>query len=187
MANKYFVWKDANCNGVNPEWIEMDGRTFYAFTKEPANKDRRFVRLGNEICEEADIIYIEATIQQYVEWHKEECVKYRNQKDRKDHPYRLVSFQETAGEMNELTFDEVIADDNINVEEEVVSKLHCEYVRKIVMDLPLEERHIIEVMYYGPELISERAAAIIFGIPRKTLNNRKIKIFEKIKKSLAQN
>jgi hypothetical protein len=64
MANKYFVWKDANCNGVNPEWIEMDGRTFYAFTKDPANKDRRFVRLGNEVCEEADIIYLEATYEQ---------------------------------------------------------------------------------------------------------------------------
>ena len=187
MANKYFVWKDANCNGVNQEWIEMDGRTFYEFTKHPSNKNRYFVRLGNEVCEDADIIFIEANKNKYDEWNREESARYRREKDRIEHPYKIVSLDDKASELHELTFNEVVPDESVNVEQEVISKLHYESVRKIVMDLPLEERHIIEVMYYGPELISERAAAIIFGIPRKTLNNRKIKIFEKIKKSLAQN
>ena len=187
MANKYFVWKDVNCNGVNPEWIEMDGRTFYEFTKDHANKNRRFVRLGNEVCEEADIIYLEATYEQFLKWHKEDVRNYRIRKDEKENPYKKVSFDDKAGELHDLTFNEVVPDDSVNVEQEVVSKLHYEYVRKIVMDLPLEERHIIEVMYYGPKQLSARSAATIFGIPQKTLNNKKIKIFEKIKKSLAQN
>lgn len=94
MANKYFVWKDANCKVVNPEWVEMDGRTFYAFTLDPANKDRRFVRLGNEVCEEADVIYIEATYEQYLKWHREEFKSYKNRKDEKEIPYRKISFDD---------------------------------------------------------------------------------------------
>ena len=187
MANKYFVWKDANCNGVNPEWIEMDGRTFYAFTKDPANKDRRFVRLGNEVCEEADVIFLEATYEQYLDWIKEYSRNYRNRQDEIENPYKKVSLDDKASERHALTFNEVIADDNVNVEKEVVDKLHCEYVRKIVMDLPLEERHIIEVMFYGPKQLSERETAAILGVPRTTLYDKKIKIFKKIKKSFGQN
>ena len=187
MANKYFVWKDANCKGVNPEWIEMDGRTFYAFTKDPANKDRRFVRLGNEVCEEADVIFLEATYEQYLDWIKEYSRNYRNRQDEIENPYKKVSLDDKASERHELTFNEVIADDSVNVEKEVVDKLHCEYVRKIVVDLPLEERHIIELMFYGNKTLSEREVARLLGITQTTLNYRKSKIFEKIKKSFVQN
>ena len=187
MANKYFVWKDVNCNGVNPEWIEMDGRTFYAFTLDPANKDRRFVRLGNEVCEEAEVIYIEATYEQFLDWHKEDVRNYRTRKDEMENPFKKVSLDDKASELHELTFNEVIPDESVNVEQKVVDKLHYEHVRKIVMELPLEERYIIEVMFYGPELLSERKAAVIFGIPFQTLHSKKLKIFEKIKKSFSQN
>ena len=183
MANKYFVWKDANCNGVNPEWIEMDGRTFYEFTKHPDNQNRYFVRLGNEVCEEADIIFIEANKNKYDEWNREESARYRKDKVKMEHPYKIVSLDDKASELHELTFNEVIADDSVNVEQEVVSKIYCEYVRKIVMDLPLEERHIIEIMFYGPETLSERATANILGINYVALHYKKMKIFEKIKKS----
>ena len=187
MANKYFVWKDVNCNGVNPEWIEMDGRSFYAFTKDPANKDRRFVRLGNEVCEEADIIYLEATYEQFLKWHKEDVRNYRIRKDEIENPYKKVSLDDKASELHELTFNEIVPDNSVNIEQEVVDKLHCEYVRKIVMDLPLEERHIIEVMYFGPEQLSVREAAVIFGVPFQTLHSKKTQIFKKIKKSFRQN
>lgn len=50
MANKYFVWKDPNCNGEDIEWIEMDNIQFSAFIVLPENKFRRFIRLGNQIC-----------------------------------------------------------------------------------------------------------------------------------------
>lgn len=187
MANKYFVWKDANCNGVNPEWIEMDGRTFYKFTKDPINRERRVIRLGNEVCKEADVIFIEATYEQYLDWDREHVKSYRTRQDEIENPYKKVSLDDKASELHELTFNEVIADDSVNVEQEIVDKLHCEYVRKVVRDLPLEERHIIEVMYFGPEQLSERSAASFLCIPQKTLNNKKTKIFEKIKKILAQN
>ena len=65
MARKYFVWKDPACGGVNKVWVELSGREFYATMKLPENKRRHFIRMGNDICPEADIIYIEATKQEY--------------------------------------------------------------------------------------------------------------------------
>lgn len=187
MANKYFVWKDANCNGVNPKWIEMDGRTFYEFTKHPDNRNRYFVRLGNEVCEEADVIFIETNKNKYDEWNREESARYRREKDRIEHPYKIVSLDDKASELHELTFNEVVPDESVNVEQEVISKLHYEYVRKIVTSLPLEERHIIELMFYGSKTLSEYEMAEILCVSRTTFHYQKEKILKKIKKSFDQN
>ena len=143
--------------------------------------------MGNEVCEEADVIYIEATYEQYLKWHREEFKSYKNRKDEKEIPYRKISFDDKASELHDLTFNEVIPDESVNVEQEVVNKLRYEHVRKIVMELPLEERHIIELMFYGNRILSEREAARLLGITQTTLNYRKLKIFEKIKKSFVQN
>lgn len=56
MANKYFIWKDRNCNGHNPEWVEMKGKEFFDFLNSADGKGRRFILLGNNVCAEADVI-----------------------------------------------------------------------------------------------------------------------------------
>jgi hypothetical protein len=44
MANMFFVWKDPNCNGVNPEWIQMTGKQFHEFITRPENQKRKFIK-----------------------------------------------------------------------------------------------------------------------------------------------
>ncbi len=44
MANMFFVWKDPNCNGVNPEWIQMTGKQFHEFIIRPENQKRKFIK-----------------------------------------------------------------------------------------------------------------------------------------------
>ena len=73
MAKKYFIWKDPACNGMDIEWVELNGRAFYDLLKKPENGERRFIRLGNDICPNADVIYIEATESQYQDWYTEYC------------------------------------------------------------------------------------------------------------------
>ena len=49
MKKRFFAWKDANCDGKNPKWIEMSGKEFYAFKQLPGNYDRKFVALSDAI------------------------------------------------------------------------------------------------------------------------------------------
>ena len=73
MSKKYFRWKNADCNGQNIEWEEMTGSDFFRFFNSDKRKGRYFIILNNDICKEADIIFIEATKEQYNDWYKEFC------------------------------------------------------------------------------------------------------------------
>ena len=44
MTKKYFIWKDSECNGMNPEWIELTGEEFYKFINTPQNSGRKFIK-----------------------------------------------------------------------------------------------------------------------------------------------
>lgn len=61
MTLKIFVWADANCNGENIEWVELDVKGFLDFISNPQNKGRRIIKLCDPYFNEADTIYIEAT------------------------------------------------------------------------------------------------------------------------------
>ena len=68
MYKRYFRWKDANCNGIAPEWIEMTGKEFFLFTKSPESKGRYFIEMNEAGMEP---IVIEATVDKYIEWRKQ--------------------------------------------------------------------------------------------------------------------
>ena len=71
MSKKYFRWKNADCNGKNIEWEEMTGADFFQFFNSDKRNGRHFIILDNDICKEADVIFIEATKEQYDDWQKE--------------------------------------------------------------------------------------------------------------------
>lgn len=33
MANKYFIWKNPECNGNDHEWVEITGSQFFSLEK----------------------------------------------------------------------------------------------------------------------------------------------------------
>ena len=72
MVKKFFVWKDPSCNGKDIEWLELTGKEFFSMLKQPENRNRKFIRFGNEICADADIIVLEATQQEYIAWRQEQ-------------------------------------------------------------------------------------------------------------------
>lgn len=41
MTNKYFIWNDAECKGVNTVWVELSGADFYKFINNPQNSKRK--------------------------------------------------------------------------------------------------------------------------------------------------
>ena len=38
MSNRYFIWKEANCQEINSKWVEISGREFYSLLKESPKK-----------------------------------------------------------------------------------------------------------------------------------------------------
>jgi hypothetical protein len=64
MKKRYFIRKTDSTEKERPEWIELNGAEFYAFTADPANKDR-FIILGGEGCEETETLYLEVDEKEY--------------------------------------------------------------------------------------------------------------------------
>ena len=65
MANIYLRWKNPDCNGKAIEWEEMSGKAFFAFLNSNSSEGRYFIKLNNDICFDANVVFIEATKAQY--------------------------------------------------------------------------------------------------------------------------
>ena len=73
-------------------------------------------------------------------------------------------------------------------EEYIMGKLQVGELHEVIKCLTDRERETLDIILFSYlHNKSERETATYFGIPQKTLNNRKRKIFKKIEKKLAQN
>lgn len=82
-----------------------------------------------------------------------------------------------------MTYEEVIADeDSLAFMEEISRKDDIQTLRKALASLCVDEYEIIYRLYLCENTISEREYATELGLPQKTLNNRKLAIFKKIRK-----
>jgi len=187
MSKQYFVWKDPNCNGINPEWLELGAMEFYHFVNRPENKGRHFVTLGDDGEEEAGILVLEATLDVYKDWHKKSKAAARRASSNAAYKRVVVSLYDYIPESENLTYEDVIPSDDESVEDLALKELDFQMLRDVLKTLSDEEMEIINALYlYNHEELSERAIAKKLGLPQKSLNNIKRRIFKKIKKSLAQ-
>lgn len=186
MSKKYYIWKDRNCNGVNPEWIELSGSKFYQFIKSPENKTRRFEVLDNRVCDDADILAFEVTEERYREFSK--VHRHERYLDDCSQGYFCVSMQDSISEDEDLTLEEVIADENVDVEETVIDIVTSKQVKEIVNMLSGQAKFIAELLLLSYETgKSEREICREFSIPQTSFRNYKKRIFKIIEKKLAQN
>ena len=91
-------------------------------------------------------------------------------------------------EDEELSLHEVVADERVNVADEVSNQLDLEILREALKTLPPEEMQIINAYYFqdGGEN-SERKLASAMSIARSTLYDRRTKILKKLKNFSGQN
>lgn len=177
MAKKYYAWKNANCNGHNPEWIEMSGIEFLHFKRRPENKKRLFIELHSFDSEE-DTVVIEATKERYNEWNKENMRYLRNEREKEKWNISVLSFDcEKDGGCT--LYDEVSSEDD--VETDVIRKDDYSRLHKALNELTDEERQIMNALYFADKRITERCLANKLGISFQLLNYKKKKILEKLK------
>ena len=188
MKSIFLVWKDKNCNGENPEWIYMKANEFFEFKKQPENADRRFVQVGDKKSSLDDtVIFIEANEELYKKSNAEQSRKSRISKTKKEHPLTFISLDALRGSDEDIDNHERYSYSEGD-EEYIMGKLQVGELHEAIKDLTDSERKTLDIILFSYlHHKSERETAMYFGIPQKTLNNRKIKIFKKIEKKLAQN
>jgi len=187
---RYFVWKDANCNGKNVEWKEITGTEFYALKR--AEPHRRFILWKNEDDPMDDGMLYEATEENYKEWDRERKRKEREDKYVEEH-FTVFSIDDPVGTDDEegLTWADIIPDtrdedEELERQEEerrsvLVSKMLAE-----IEKLPEDDKNLIFAMFLNPEKnMSEKEYAESLGISQQNVNKRKLKIFKKIRAAMG--
>jgi len=87
----------------------------------------------------------------------------------------------------EMTGEESIPDlDSVSIDDSVVSSMLLEQLRKHLDSLSDSERELIDALFFSNDGdgMSEREYAVMSGIPRKTISDRKNRILAKLKKLL---
>ena len=186
MANKYYIWKDPDCKGTNPNWIEISGTQFYALGKDKTQK-RYFKRIDDGVEDGADVLIMETTYEEYKDWHKKQESKRRKKKSQEKYKPQFISLDELTPD-SEFTYSEVIPDTSVNVEDEVLTNIENAMLREIIASWSDEEKQIFKIVKQAIEKnISERQICRKMGIDREEFRYKREKIFKKIRKSFPQN
>lgn len=196
MAFYYFAWK----NGIKAdnrdlqEWDELSQKQYLqicAKNKKVDLKKRRFFERVSGVDQGDDTYYFECDINAYR--------KYRRNKEKEAYKEKeALKDSEMFGEIILLSLDapyedsngdsyslhDIVADENSAFEEELISSLD---LYGAIDSLSDDEKHMVDAMFLADEPLNDTEYAERIGVPRKTINNRKLKILKKLKKSLAKN
>lgn len=204
MSNKYFIWKDAECKGVNPIWIELSGEDFYRFIKNPRNSHRKFIKEYFDDAADSGYYKFEVTEESYREWRalqkrkerSEDVLIANNKKHRlldKDEvdkdavnaiPY-VVSFDAPLTDDEETTYHDIIPDFDMGYTE-AEKKMLIKKIYRITRTLSIEEQLIIDNLYFNnPKNLSDNEIARQMNIPTTTFNRKKIMILKKISEKVG--
>ena len=189
---RYFVWKDANCNGINPEWVEISGEEFM---KLKANEPkRRFIPCYDEDDPESDVFLYEATKENYNEWNRDQ-MRYHYRDAVFHQKYKFVSLDDLVSEDDEegLTWAEVIPD--TSEEDAAAHEAFIDWkeeklalIKELLKEIDEEEYALLWNLIMNPkkeERMTEKAYAEKLGISQQAVHKRKKKLLDKFRGRLG--
>lgn len=182
MAKQYLIWKDRNCNGINPEWISLTGKEFFEFIHKDENNGRFFIKLPS-LGDGDDTIYIETTKEKYKK--SENKRKAESKKKKYKNLFQEVSFN-ISNENDDLCLYESIGLLDESFEEKIENSIMLDNLNKALNNLSFDELEIIS-LYYFTDGATERSVAQQLGISQPTFNYRKEKVLKKLKDFFYQN
>lgn len=176
MARKYFVWKDPACDGVHKSWVELSGKEFYAMMKLPENKRRHFIRMGNDICPDADIIIIEATKQEYADWKRDQNASSYRARQRKG--ISTLSLDCQVREADADSLHETVGDVQVDVERAALSHIAHEQLEHALKSLTDDEIQLLTELYVRGR--SESDIAREQNVHRSTITRRTASVLSRL-------
>ena len=179
MAKRYFMWRNPMCEGRNPEWQEVSGNEFYRLIRKPENRGRRFIRLGNNLCPEDDVIYIEATPAEYADWHRSATSEAYRSKLLRESGYAFVSIYESADNGKEKILD-ALKDPKADVESEALSNIERAQLAVALMALDKDDLALLSEIYLNGKTMAEVARKE--GVNRSSIKRRVDSIIKSLRK-----
>lgn len=182
MSKRYFVWKNRECNGINPEWLEISGLEFYELLKEEPK--RYFKRIDDGIEDGADMLIFETTYDDYKEWHRKQERKRRRKKVNQKTEMKTVHLEDLIQDAD-YTYEDLISEDSDSVESKALRQYNLELLKNAIEDLNQKERDAVEIMLEAYiQNISERSVCRRKGIDQGTFMYRKKMIINRLKSVL---
>ncbi len=138
--------------------------------KKPKEREKYIIRLG-------DGTLVEVNREIYLEWYRSERrERYQRERDRK---YGLCSIEKLH---EKGYFPEQLVSTKDTTQEAVLKKESWDKLKKALQNLPEQDARLIRLLYFEETTIKETAN--IFRCSRKTIQNRRKRILEKIGKML---
>lgn len=185
MGRKYYI-KDEKGTVLSSDgqtsFKVIEGKELYSYLYSETGKDKYFYRFKDD---NGDVIGIECT---------EEA--YRAHENERRHIAYLTKQKEISGfskisanlivqeSETEIELIETIEDENTDIAEIYDRRELIEKIIKALDALTEEEHDLITELYLSTNPITEREYAEKIGITQPTVNYRKARILEKIKKVL---
>lgn len=140
--------------------------------KKPKEREKYLIRLG-------DGTLVEVNREIYLEWYQSERrERYQRERDRK---YGLCSI-EKLHEKGYFPEQSIYAGD---MTQEAVLRNECQdRLQNVLKNLPEQDTHLLKLLYF--EEITVKKAAEILGCSRKTIQNRRKRILERIRKMMEK-
>ena len=191
-ADRYFLWKDPHCKGINPEWIEMSKDEYIAFInvedkhQRKLNRRRRF-EITEDDWDGNRTSAFEVTLQRYREWDAEKHREAYQKQIEEEEGITFVSLDAPLynDDGEDFTLYDIIPSDYgvDHATEELIEKLY-----KALDALTPDERKIIDMIYLdNHEKKSVAKIAKEIGIKQQTLNYRKNVILKKLRDWFCRN
>ena len=152
-----------------------------SFIKENRTKEVYFFTTTTEE-ETGDFVFVEIP--------EESASKIRSDLNRekyvkdtlKKSPYVIISLLDQAEGEEDLTVQDTIIDESVNVEDKVILEIELEMLRRALRVLSDEDLKIVHSLYLLDDPLSETKLSEILGIPRTTLLSHRDQIFSRLKR-----
>ena len=140
--------------------------------KQPREREKYFIRLGGSTL-------VEVGREIYLEWYRSERrERYQRERDRKhgvcsiNKLHEKGYYPEKSNYLKDTTLETVLRDECLDRLENALKKL------------PEQENRLVRLLYF--EDMTVKKTAEIFGCSRKTIQNRREKVLEKIRKMMSE-
>ena len=160
-------------------FTRLEGKAAYDFLKSPMGQGRRFMKLVNSEGEEDEI---------NIEVHADDMKVFRTYERReqyvadneRENPYTIISLSYAECDDEEYP-EESLADEDVNVEEEVFHQIDLETLRRALDTLTEDEYALICALYLQDKPMTLQQYASRIGVHFTTVDYRRKCIFKKIK------
>lgn len=160
----YWIWKDPSAPKIPDNWEKLSAKAYREFLQSPESEGRYFIRLGDDLHDNSEVIFIEATCEQYKDW-------------RREHDQRKYLKRQAAG-IELISADLLVTDDETMIseisdeaampEEELMRRERQKAFADAVRELNPEDRELLMTCAAG-SIPTVRDLSEKRGVPRDTL------------------